>query len=36
MTGLPKIEITESVENLRELMKQQKAGLSYAKVQTLY
>jgi transposase len=36
MSGVPKIEVTESVEELRELMKQQKSGLSYAKVQSLY
>ncbi len=36
MSGVPKIEVTESVEELRELMKQQKSGLSYAKVQALY
>lgn len=36
MTGLPKIEIVESVEELRELMKQQKNSLRYAKIQALY
>jgi hypothetical protein len=36
MSGVPKIEIAESVENLKSLMKQQKTGLGYAKIQTLY
>lgn len=36
MSGVPKIEITESVEELKLLMKQQKSGLGYAKVQSLY
>lgn len=36
MSGIPKIEIIESVEELKLLMKQQKTGLGYAKVQSLY
>jgi hypothetical protein len=36
MSGVPKIEIIESVEELKLLMKQQKTGLGYAKVQSLY
>ena len=36
MSGVPKIEIAESVEELKLLMKQQKSGLGYAKVQSLY
>lgn len=36
MSGLPKIEIVESSEQLKSLMKQQKTGLNYAKVQALY
>lgn len=36
MTGIPKIEIVETAEELRELMKRQKSGLGYAKVQALY
>lgn len=36
MTGIPQIEITETAETLREVMKQQKAGLGFAKVQALY
>ena len=36
MSGTPKIEIAESVEELKLLMKQQKSGLGYAKVQSLY
>lgn len=36
MSGVPKIEIAESVEQLKSLMKQQKTGLGYAKVQSLY
>lgn len=36
MTGLPKIEIIESVENLKDLMKQQKTGLGYGKIQAIY
>lgn len=36
MSGVPKIEIAESVEELKLLMKQQKTGLGYAKVQSLY
>jgi transposase len=36
MSGVPKIEVAESVESLRELMKKQKSGLGYAKVQSLY
>ena len=36
MYGRPHIKITESVENLRELLKQQKRILAYNKVQMLY
>ena len=36
MSGVPKIEVKESTEELRLLMKQQKTGLGYAKVQSLY
>jgi transposase len=36
MSGVPKIEIAESVSELKLLMKQQKTGLGYAKVQSLY
>lgn len=36
MTGVPQIEIKESAEDLKELMKKQKSGLEFAKVQTLY
>lgn len=36
MTGIPKIEITESVEVLKDAMKHQKTGLGYAKVQAIY
>ncbi|MGV2827550.1 hypothetical protein [Myxosarcina sp. GI1(2024)] len=36
MSGVPKIEIAESVEELKLLMKRQKTGLGYAKVQSLY
>ncbi len=36
MPGITKIEIRESVEELKLLMKQQKTGLRYAKVQSLY
>ena len=36
MSGVPKIEIAESVGELKLLMKQQKSGLGYAKVQSLY
>ena len=36
MTGVTKVEITESVETLKSLMKQQKTALNYAKVQGLY
>ena len=36
MSGVPKIEITESVEDLKSLMKKPKTGLGYAKVQSLY
>lgn len=36
MSGVPKIEIAESVEELKLLMKRQKSGLGYAKVQSLY
>jgi hypothetical protein len=36
MSGIPKIEIIESVEELKSLMKQQKTGLGYAKVKNLY
>jgi hypothetical protein len=36
MLGVPKIEIAESVETLKSLMKQQKTVLNHAKVQSLY
>ena len=36
MSGVPKIEIIESVAELKLLMKQQKTGLGYAKLQSLY
>ena len=36
MSGRPHIEITESVESLREILKQQKRILTYNKVQMLY
>ncbi|AVQ70105.1 hypothetical protein MTo_02269 [Microcystis aeruginosa NIES-1211] len=36
MSGVTKINIVESVEDLKELMKQQKSSLAYAKVQSLY
>ena len=36
MSGVPKIEISESVKELKSLMKKQKTGLGYAKVQSLY
>ena len=36
MSGVPKIEIAESVEELKLLMKQQKSALGFAKVQSLY
>jgi transposase len=36
MSGVSKIEIVESVTELKMLMKQQKTGLRYAKVQSLY
>ncbi len=36
MPVVPNIDIVESVEDLKELMKQQKSSLAYAKVQSLY
>jgi transposase len=36
MSGVPKIEISESVKELKLLMRKQKTGLGYAKVQALY
>ena len=36
MSGVTKIEIAESVEELKLLMKQQKTALGFAKIQTLY
>ena len=36
MSGRPHIKITESVENLREILKKQKKILGYNKVQMLY
>lgn len=36
MSGVPKIEIIESAETLKSLMKRQKAALNHAKVQSLY
>ena len=35
MSGRPHIKITESVEDLREILKQQKRILAYNKVQML-
>lgn len=35
MSGVPKVEITESVETLKSLMKQQKTALNHAKIQSL-
>ncbi len=35
MSGVPKIEIIESLEALKSLIKRQKTGLGYAKVQAL-
>lgn len=34
MLVVPKIDIVESVEDLKKLMKQQKSSLAYAKVQS--
>ncbi|MEG3894004.1 hypothetical protein QT973_26825 [Microcoleus sp. Z1_A1] len=36
MSGRPHIKITESGENLREILKKQKTILAYNKVQMLY
>lgn len=36
MTGVIKIEIVESAEDLKDLMKQQDSSLNFAKVQSLY
>jgi len=36
MSGRPHIKITESVESLQEILKQQKRILAYNKVQMLY
>ena len=36
MSGVPKIEVLESVTELKALMKEQKRSLEFAKVQTLY
>ena len=36
MSGVTKVEIIESVETLKSLMKKQKTALNYAKVQSLY
>lgn len=36
MPGVSQIEIKESPEKLRDLMKKQKTALGFAKVQTLY
>ncbi|NBD14710.1 MAG: hypothetical protein GVY04_00780 [Cyanobacteria bacterium] len=36
MSGRPKIEITESAEELKSLLKKQKTALNYAKIQALY
>lgn len=36
MSGVPRIEVRESIEELKLLMKQQKTGLGYAKVQSIY
>ena len=36
MSGVSKIEVLESVTELKALMKEQKRSLEFAKVQTLY
>jgi transposase len=36
MSGVPKIKIAESVEELKLLMKQQKKASGYAKIRSLY
>lgn len=36
MAGVPKIEITESIEELKLLMKQQRKASGYAKIRSLY
>jgi transposase len=36
MTGIPHIEIKESAEDLKQLMKKQTSSLGFAKVQSLY
>ena len=36
MSRVSKIEIKESAETLKKLMKKQKTGLNYAKLQALY
>lgn len=36
MTGVPKIEISESAETLKDVLKKQKTALNFAKVQALY
>ena len=36
MSGVPNIEIVESVEELKSEMKKQKTALNFAKVQALY
>jgi transposase len=36
MSGVPNIEIAESVEELKNEMKKQKTALNFAKVQALY
>lgn len=36
MSGMTKIEVKESAEDLRKLMKKQKTSLAFAKLQTLY
>ena len=36
MSGIPHIKITETVDELKSLMKKQKTPLNFAKVQSLY
>ena len=36
MSGVPKIDIIESAQELKELMKKQKSSLRLAKVHSLY
>ncbi|NCR42204.1 MAG: IS630 family transposase, partial [Microcystis aeruginosa W13-11] len=36
MSGVPNINVAESVEDLKSLLKQQVTSLNFAKVQSLY